>query len=581
MRCDATSAASSRARTSRSRCVTDPSSTPTSSGRPTIGNTRSSSTKASTARPSITAASAARPKPREKEVLEDRFFSGNPDGQQYENHESVDSAVWVPEGYVCIRVDSRGVGRSPGLQAPFSVQQSEDYYDAIEWAGTQPWSNGKVGLWGMSYLAMTQHMVASLQPSHLKAMIAIGTDADLYNEATYGGGLFGVGFWDWWWKVMSGHNAVGARRETDWMARLRDTPFNDPQAYGPRGSIFMRPELEKATAPVWVVGPQTGVTIHQLGSSETYIHSTGASARRFDFVDAWFPGSYTQSSIAEHRQFFDHWLKGEDNGVMDAPPVRVQVRTGNGAHLVLHEQEWPIARTTYRRWYLDASPSDWTGDAHRNDLLRIVEDLPATEQNADYDAHLDLGRPIPAPIGHVGGTPRWSTGVSFVSDPMQRGPDPGRLHEGRPVGVLDQHRHGRVRVPAGHRRTRPRGPLRVGRAAHRPGPPPPGRAWPAQGLAPGSRTRPVHRLLARAHPCRSRLPAAAARRGRPRRGRACTPVPLSSGRARGSASTYSRTRRPASRSAPTTRATTPARRNAIFTGPEHTSYIQLPIVPPN
>jgi len=127
----------------------------------------------------------------EKEVLEDRFFSGNPDGLQYENHESVDAADWVPEGYVCVRVDSRGVGRSPGQQAPFSVQQSEDYYDAIEWAGTQPWSNGNVGLWGMSYLAMTQHMVASLQPPHLKAMVAIGTDADLYNEATYGGGLFG------------------------------------------------------------------------------------------------------------------------------------------------------------------------------------------------------------------------------------------------------------------------------------------------------------------------------------------------------------------------------------------------------
>jgi len=354
----------------------------------------------------------------EKEVLEDRFFSGNPDGLQYENHESVDSAVWVPEGYVCIRVDSRGVGRSPGLQAPFSVQQSGDYYDAIEWAGTQPWSNGNVGLWGMSYLAMTQHMVASLQPPHLKAMVAIGTDADLYNEATYGGGLFGEGFWTWWWKAMSGKNSCGERRETNWMTRLRDTPFNDPAAYGPKGTVFMRPELEKATAPVWVVGPQTGVTIHQLGSSETYIHSTGASAKRFDFVDAWFPNSYKQSTIAEHRQFFDHWLKGEDNGVMDTPPVRVQLRTGNGTHHVLHEHEWPIARTTYRRWYLDATASDWTGDANRSDILRIVEDVPAAAHRADYQAHLDLGKPILAPIGHVGGTPRWATGVSFVSEPV-------------------------------------------------------------------------------------------------------------------------------------------------------------------
>jgi predicted acyl esterase len=353
-----------------------------------------------------------------KEEMEDRYFSGNPDGVQYENHESVDSSVWVPAGYVCIRVESRGVCKSLGLQAPLSVQEAEDYYDAIEWAGVQPWSNGNVGLWGMSYLAMTQHNVASLQPPHLKAMVAQGTDADVYNEALYGGGLFGTGFWMWWWKIWSGNNHCGTRRETDWMPRVLATPFNDPKAYGPRGTIFMRPELEKATAPVWIVGPQVGATIHQLGSSETFIHSTGAKAKRFDFTDAWFPGSYTGKTTDEHMRWFDYWLKGIANGVMDEAPVRVQVRTGNGAHFVLHEQEWPIARTGYRRWYLDARPSDWQQDGRRSDILRISESVPRDSGCAEYDAHLDLGTPSLAPSGPVGGTPRWSTGVSFVSDPM-------------------------------------------------------------------------------------------------------------------------------------------------------------------
>ncbi len=353
-----------------------------------------------------------------KEELEDRFFTGNPDGLQYENHESVDSSVWVPQGYVCIRVDARGVGNSPGRQAPFSVQQAEDYYDAIEWAGTQPWSNGSVGLWGMSYLAITQHAVASLQPPHLKAMIALGTDSDLYNEALYGGGLFGEGFWTWWRKVMAGHNFTGERRETDWLAQLLATPFDDPAAYGARGSVFMRPEIEKATAPVWIVGPQTGVVIHQLGSSETFIRSSGVQAKKFDFVDAWFPHSYQQSTIAEHTRFFDHWLKGEDNGAMDGPPVRVQVRTGNGGHYRLEADEWPLPRTTYRRWYLDAAASDWPGDGRRSDFRRISDNVPGADAAADYDAHLDIGRPSMSPAGYVGGTPRWSTGVSFVSDPL-------------------------------------------------------------------------------------------------------------------------------------------------------------------
>jgi predicted acyl esterase len=353
-----------------------------------------------------------------KEELEDRFFSGNPDGLQDENHESVDSAAWVPHGYVCIRVDARGVCKSPGLQSPLSVQEAEDYYDAIEWAGTQPWSNGNVGLWGMSYLAMTQHNVASLRPPHLKAMIALGTDADPYNETLYNGGIFGEGFWSWWWKTWSGKNFCGRRRQTDWMARVLATPFNDPAAYGPHGSIFMRPELENATAPVWIVGPQTGAAIHQLGSSETYLRSTGARARKFDFVDAWFAHCYTDSTIAEHMRFFDHWLRGADNGVMDDPPVRIQVRTGDAAYYVLEETEWPIPRTAYRRWYLDACPSDWHGDGRRDDILRISDDVPEAGHSASYDAHLELGQPSPVPTGPVGGTPRWSTGLSFVSDPL-------------------------------------------------------------------------------------------------------------------------------------------------------------------
>lgn len=355
---------------------------------------------------------------RQKEEAEDRFFSGNPDGLQYENHESVDSAVWVPNGYVCIRVDARGVGNSPGAQAPLGIQQAEDYYDSIEWAGTQPWSNGNVGLWGMSYLAITQHMVASLQPTHLKAMIAQGTDADLYNEVFYGGGLFGEGFWTWWRHAMAGHNHTGDRIETDWWNHLLTNVFDHPDTYGTAGSVFMRPEIEKATAPVWVVGPQTGVVIHQLGSSETFIRSTGAAARRFDFVDAWFPNCYAQSTIDEHMRYFDYWLKGIDNGTIDDTPVRVQIRTGDGTHYVAEGSDWPLADTTYPRWYLDARPSNWPGDGRRDDFYRISTDVPDTEASASYEAHLDIGVPIPAPVGRVGGTPRWSTGISFVSDPL-------------------------------------------------------------------------------------------------------------------------------------------------------------------
>jgi uncharacterized protein len=353
-----------------------------------------------------------------KEEMEDRYFSGNPDGLQCENHESVNTADWVPNGYVVIRIDSRGVCKSPGLQAPLSRQEAEDYYDAIEWAGVQPWSNGNVGLWGMSYVAMTQHNVASLQPSHLKAMIALGTDSDPYNEYLSVGGLWSEAWWSWWWKIWSGKNHCGERRETDWMARLKTNRYNDPVLYGPNSQSFMRPQVENASAAVWIVSPQTGAVIHQLGSSETFIRSTGAKARKFDFIDAWFPHSYAVETVAAHMRYFDYWLKGANNAAMDDPPVRVQVRTGNASYFELLEDTWPIARTQYTRLYLDASPSAWSGDGIRKHFLRILSTPPTVENSASYDAHLELGKPVPFPKGHVGGTPRWSTGISFVSDPM-------------------------------------------------------------------------------------------------------------------------------------------------------------------
>ena len=84
--------------------------------------------------------------------------------------ETVDPEIWVPWGYAVVRVDSRGACRSPGMLDIFSPRETLDYYHAIEWAGTRPWSNGKVGLNGISYYAINQWHVAQLQPPHLTAI---------------------------------------------------------------------------------------------------------------------------------------------------------------------------------------------------------------------------------------------------------------------------------------------------------------------------------------------------------------------------------------------------------------------------
>ena len=355
---------------------------------------------------------------RKKEELEDRYFAGNPDGLPYEVHETVNTVDWVPNGYAVVRIDGRGVCRSPGLQAPFSLQESEDFYDAIEWGGTQPWSNGNVGLWGMSYYAMVQHNAACLQPPHLKAMVAIGTDSDSYNEYIYTGGLMAEGWWNWWWNGFAGRNACGERRTTDWWQLMMSNPFNDPDIYGPRGRAIISPEVEKATAPMWIIGSLSTGVIHQIGSVETFVRSTGVRDKKLDLIEDWFYYSYTGECVAEHMRFFDHWLKGDQNGIMDDPRIRVDVRTGNGGYYRRYEDAFPVAGTTYQRMYLDATASEWQGDGLRRDFLRLAPNPPVAESTARYAAEVDPGKQVLLPLGWVGGTPRWSTGVSFISDPL-------------------------------------------------------------------------------------------------------------------------------------------------------------------
>ena len=69
---------------------------------------------------------------------------------KYANWELVDPEKWTPDGYVCLRVDGRGAGRSQGKLDLFSPRETKDFYDCIEWAGVQPWSSGKVGILGIS-----------------------------------------------------------------------------------------------------------------------------------------------------------------------------------------------------------------------------------------------------------------------------------------------------------------------------------------------------------------------------------------------------------------------------------------------
>src|SRR6516162_3212485 len=118
----------------------------------------------------------------------------------YQSWEVVDPEKWVPHDYACVRVDSRGCGCSPGFIDHFSPRETKDFYDCIEWAAAQPWSSGKVGLNGISYYAINQWHVASLQPPHLAAMCIWEGAADWYRDMTHHGGIVCT-FWENWYDM--------------------------------------------------------------------------------------------------------------------------------------------------------------------------------------------------------------------------------------------------------------------------------------------------------------------------------------------------------------------------------------------
>ena len=137
---------------------------------------------------------------------------GKGTSNQHQNWEVVDPERWVPAGYVCVRVDSRGTGRSPGYMDLWSGRETVDLYDCIEWAATQPWSNGRVGLAGISYYGMNQYQVAAPSASTPRRHLPVGRCIRLVSGIRPARGILCQFAQDWYPRqVENVQHGVGAR----------------------------------------------------------------------------------------------------------------------------------------------------------------------------------------------------------------------------------------------------------------------------------------------------------------------------------------------------------------------------------
>ena len=332
---------------------------------------------------------------------------------KYQNWEVINPEKWVCDGYICLRIDSRGAGRSPGYIDQHNAREAKDIHDSIEWAAAQPWSNGKVGMNGISYYAMNQWRAAGLQPPHLAAICVWEGYADRYRDATYHGGIrstFAKGFQGRQvFRVQYGVGEAGPRnpvtgelvsgpetldeatREKNRAPMWQDItahPFDD--AYHHERSA----DWEKIVTPLLSAGNWGGHGLHLRGNVEGYMRAASRQKWLEIHGQAHWTHFYTNYGVDLQKRFLGHFLKGEDTGWQNQPPVQLQIRYPGERFELRHENEWPIARTQWTRFYLDP------------DNIALTRERPTKKTSVTFDA-LDDGllfmtQPLTEPLELTG-----------------------------------------------------------------------------------------------------------------------------------------------------------------------------------
>jgi hypothetical protein len=324
------------------------------------------------------------------------------------NWETANPLWWCPRGYALVRVDTRGTGKSPGKSDPSSYQEGLDSYDVVEWIAKQSWCTGNVGTLGISYHAAFQWRLANLQPPSLKAIMPWEGRADQYRDQGYHGGIFAMGFISQWANSTTAHNLLGKPRS------YNPEAFNNNVLWE-----YMRKDLDsdewrkcsaqwdRITVPMYSVGNWGGFAMHLRGNTEGFMLAASKHKKLRIHTGSHFHPFHAEEARIDQLRWFDHWLKGIDTGIMEEPPVKLEIRTGGSTkpYAFRFENEWPIARTQWTRLYLKI---DKDAPAKGEGIEGSLVDMAVKAEKAiTYSAGPGHYRPVSG-----------RSGVSFETPPM-------------------------------------------------------------------------------------------------------------------------------------------------------------------
>ena len=292
--------------------------------------------------------------------------SGVPKGSvsKYAVWEGPDPLYWTKKGYAIINADCRGSWGSEGDCEILSEQQGHDGYDLVEWAASLPWSNERVGIAGVSYLAIIQWRVAENNPPHLSCINPWEGFSDVYRDYSHHGGIPETNFLKFTeWSCRCSRGKV-----EDWVAMQKEHHLLDQY------QETKRAKLAQIKVPAYIIADWGDQGLHTRG---TLLGFENISSK-----DKWLEVHgrkkwqyyYQESSLKRQEAFYQKFLKNEGSEVDNWPRVLIEVRDRAQEGTFRAENEWPLNRTKYLKKYLD-SPSK-----------RLVDDVPVQTTTASYDS---------------------------------------------------------------------------------------------------------------------------------------------------------------------------------------------------
>ncbi|UKZ68127.1 uncharacterized protein TrAtP1_009163 [Trichoderma atroviride] len=323
---------------------------------------------------------------------------------------------WCPHGYAVVIMDHRGSGASSGASRPFSTQNWDDYAKAIEWAADQPWSIGKIGLTGISYLALNQWPTAARQPRGLACMVPWEGLGDYYREGGRHGGIY-HSFMDVWYlrQIMRNHYGNRNRSNGNWgptspEGKLGDSELEELHQRFPKFLLenewiddewykdhMVGENYSSIQVPLLSAGNWGGIGLHLRGNVLGYMRASSQYKFLRIHTGRHDLPYYFEPYITYQKSFLDCFLKGDDYDGWKTgkqAPVAFAVRRGTQSPGSMQgelefkfrdEKEWPLARTNYEKHYLTANKM-------------LSKEKPSVEATFSYQAPAGEGIQFITPV---------------------------------------------------------------------------------------------------------------------------------------------------------------------------------------